>query len=216
MQCGLWGRVANLSDSGPTTADSCCMSCRSLNAASLGGEQARASPGLRARTHDTVCGGGKTLSQFINSHISVNSRIIRMSRGGPETAADGVCTPSPSQALSEGILSMVTPMVDKCDDAIQKALDSQADLSQQIDRVAGELQTFLSASQLPSFAPHVERLALVRRRAAAANNALATIQARLSRIEAMADQLGSEQNLRLQLPVTPSQSFEQPGARPQS
>ena len=107
-------------------------------------------------------------------------------------------TASPSQALSEGILSMVAPMVEKTDDAIQQALDSQVHLSQQIDRVAAGLQDFLSASQLPSFAPEVQRLADVRRRAGAANAALGAIHARLSRIEAMADVLASEHHLTLQ------------------
>ena len=117
--------------------------------------------------------------------------------------SEDVGASSPSQAMSEGILSMVTPMVHKCDDAIQGALDSQAELSQQIDRVAAELQTFLSASQLPSFTPHVERLAEVRRRAGTANIMLTAIQARLSRIEAMADQLGAEHNLTLLASIHP-------------
>ena len=83
-------------------------------------------------------------------------------------------------------------MVQRVDAGIQGALDSQAQLGQQIDRVASQLQTFLNASQLPSFAPYAQRLAEVRRRAAAANGTLAQVQARLTRIEAMADQLDDD------------------------
>ena len=91
-------------------------------------------------------------------------------------------------AISESVLSSVTPMVQRVDAGIQGALDSQAQLGQQIDRVASQLQTFLNASQLPSFAPYAQRLAEVRRRAAAANGlgeheprALALLAARTGR-----------------------------------
>ena len=77
-----------------------------------------------------------------------------------------------STAISDGLLTLLTPMVDKCDTGIQQALDSQVLLSQQIDRVATEIQGFLSASQLPSFAPHAHRLADVRRRSAVAMQTL--------------------------------------------
>ena len=143
-------------------------------------------------------------------------------------------------ALSEGLQGLLQPMVEKCDTGIQQAVDSQALLSKQIDRVAAELQAFLSVSQarsgrskcarestgrghllhapptdplcpliffgrvlararacvqLPSFAPHAHRLAEVRRRTAAASGTLQQVQARLSRIEAMADRLQQEELL---------------------
>ena len=96
-------------------------------------------------------------------------------------------------ALSDGLLTVLTPMVDKVDVGIQQAVDSQAMLSQQIDRVAAELQSFLTTSQLPSFAPYAHRLAEVRRRTAVASSTLQQVQARLSRVEAIADQLQAEE-----------------------
>ena len=96
-------------------------------------------------------------------------------------------------ALSDSLISLITPIVNKCDTGIQEALDSQAELSQQIDRVASQLQAFLSVSQLPSFAPYAARIAEVRRRAIAAGTTLSQVQSRLNRIEEMADSLQREQ-----------------------
>ena len=73
-------------------------------------------------------------------------------------------------ALSDGLLTMLTPMVDKVDNGIQQAAESQVALSRQIDRVAAELQAFLGASAIPSFSPYAQRLAEVRRRTAAASS----------------------------------------------
>jgi hypothetical protein len=102
-----------------------------------------------------------------------------------------------ANAISQGLLSLVAPLVGKCDEGIQAALDSQAVLSQQIDRVAAEMQGFLSASQLPSFSTHAQRLVEVRRRVAAADATMAQVQARLSRMEQLADRLEQEEGLTL-------------------
>ena len=110
-----------------------------------------------------------------------------------------------STAISDGLLTLLTPMIDKCDTGIQQALDSQVLLSQQIDRVATEIQGFLSASQLPSFAPHAHRLADVRRRSAVAMQTLQQVQSRLSRIEAIADKLQAEE-VHLQRSPPPSRT----------
>lgn len=103
-----------------------------------------------------------------------------------------------ADALADGLLTLLTPMVDKCDDGIERALKSQAMLSQEIDRVASELQSFLTASTLPSLAPHAQRLADIRRRVASANSTMAAVQARLTRIEAEADRLERQEGLTLQ------------------
>lgn len=96
--------------------------------------------------------------------------------------------------LAEGVLSLLTPMVSKCDESIAAAVESQALLSQEIDHVADELQAFLGASQLPSFEAHAQRLADVRRRVATAGTTLTQVQARLSKVEAMADALQEQQH----------------------
>ena len=125
----------------------------------------------------------------------------------PEESSVPVAT-----ALSDGLLTLLHPMVDKCDTGIQQALESQALLSQQIDRVAAELQAFLSVSQLPSFAPHAHRLAEVRKRTAAASGTLQQVQARLTRVEAMAERLQAEESLHLQRAPLSSQSPRPPGS----
>ena len=101
---------------------------------------------------------------------------------------------------------MLGPMVEATDSSITAAVDSQAKLSQQIDKVAGELQTFLAASQLPSFAPYAERLSEVRRRATAAGNTLTAVQQRLARVEAMAERLSDEEKLTLARVTPPNTS----------
>ena len=63
-----------------------------------------------------------------------------------------------SSPYADSLSSMLRPMVAKVDDSVQQALNSQAVLAQQIDRVAAELQGFLTASQIPSFSPHAQRL----------------------------------------------------------
>ena len=50
-----------------------------------------------------------------------------------------------ADAFSEGLMGLLTPLVHKCDEGVQAALDSQAALSQQIDRVT----TCLSHSYTP-------------------------------------------------------------------
>jgi hypothetical protein len=96
-------------------------------------------------------------------------------------------------AVSHGLLSLLTPLVGRCDGAIRETLESQAALSREIDRVAAELEGFLGASQLPSFAPHAQRLADIRRRVAAADRTMGQVAARLARVEQMADRLEAEE-----------------------
>lgn len=90
---------------------------------------------------------------------------------------------------AESLTSMVSPLVVKVDDGVQQALNSQAVLAQQIDRVAGELQSFLTGSQIPSFAPHAQRLQEIRKRVGVANGTLTQVQTRLARIEGQAAQM---------------------------
>ena len=94
---------------------------------------------------------------------------------------------------ADSLSGMLRPMVAKVDDGVQQALNSQAVLAQQIDRVAAELQGFLTASQIPSFSPHAQRLADVRKRVTAANGTLTQVQARLQRIEALAARVDAKE-----------------------
>ena len=143
---------------------------------------------------------------MVSEHTDTNPSKARMTsqEGGSSGAAGAESDSSPAEvvpmstALADGLLSMLGPMVETCDASIQAAVDSQAKVSQQIDRVAAELQGFLGASALPSFAPYAQRLSEVRRRANAAGSTLAAVQQRLARIEAMADRLSAEESVTLQ------------------
>lgn len=86
----------------------------------------------------------------------------------------------------EGLISLMRPMLAKCDQSVQETLHSQTILAHEVDRVASELHGFLSSSQIPSFSPHAQRLADVRKRVATANATLTQVQSRLKRIEALA------------------------------
>ena len=44
-------------------------------------------------------------------------------------------TPAAADAFSDGLMGLLSPLVQKCDEGVQQALDSQAALSQEIDRV---------------------------------------------------------------------------------
>ena len=75
-----------------------------------------------------------------------------------------------ADAFSEGLMGLLTPLVHKCDEGVQAALDSQAALSQQIDRVTTCPCTRASAAA-HSYAPltchhaaHYQRLHHTRRR----------------------------------------------------
>ncbi|KAL1521063.1 hypothetical protein AB1Y20_022618 [Prymnesium parvum] len=99
----------------------------------------------------------------------------------------------PLSPYGASLTSMLQPMVAKCDDSVQSVLSSQTALADQIDRVAAELQGFLKSSQIPSFSPHAQRLADVRKRVSVANATLSQVQARLKRIEAIAEQVASKE-----------------------
>lgn len=126
---------------------------------------------------------------------SMHGRESQASGAESSTGADAIPA---ADAISEGLLSLLAPMVGKCDSSIQRTLQSQAVLSQEIDRVALELQAFLAVSALPSFSQHAQRLADIRRRVAHANSTMVAVQARLTRMEELAGRLEREQGLTLQ------------------
>ena len=113
------------------------------------------------------------------------------SAGAASEAADAVAAASgvTAAAFKDGLLGVLTPMVAQCDEGVQSALDSQTALSQQLDRVARELQAFLGSSQIPSLSPYAQKLADVRQRLTVANATLLQVQARLAKIEAVAEKL---------------------------
>ena len=122
-----------------------------------------------------------------------------------EDEADGPCLGTSAVGAAQytdSLTGVLSPMVAKCDDGIQQAVNSQAVLAQQIDRVASELQRFLSASHIPSFSPHAQRLQDIRKRVTSANGTLSHVQARLARIERQAAQMQREVGEQSQDPIT--------------
>ena len=53
----------------------------------------------------------------------------------PATAAAQSSEAEATDAFTDGLMGLLSPLVHKCDEGVQQALDSQAALSEQIDRV---------------------------------------------------------------------------------
>mmetsp|Transcript_6631 Transcript_6631/g.13287 ORF Transcript_6631/g.13287 Transcript_6631/m.13287 type:complete len:148 (+) Transcript_6631:62-505(+) len=126
--------------------------------------------------------------------MSVAAGSSSSSSGVGPPACDAAVESEAADAFADGLMGLLTPLVSKCDEGVQQALDSQAALSQQIDRVAAELQTFLGSSQIPSFAPHAQKLQSVRRRIAVTNGTLQQVQARLTRLDRLAERLQAREH----------------------
>ena len=59
-----------------------------------------------------------------------------MSSGEPSSSgAAATETPPAADAFSDGLMGLLSPLVQKCDEGVQQALDSQAALSQEIDQL---------------------------------------------------------------------------------
>lgn len=106
----------------------------------------------------------------------------------PSSSAAAPSGAAPEAPIADGLIAALSPIA-TCDDGMRSALESQAALAQQLERATVELQSFLAMSQLPDFSPHAARLADVRRRVAVTSGTLGQVQARLQRLEELADQL---------------------------
>lgn len=118
-------------------------------------------------------------------------------------------TPNPEQAaaLGQGIEQFLKPIVLECDEQVKSVLASQAELSEQIDKLTErtiapnvlpviispyllcchfdlvtELDKFVEESKVPPLTPYVQKLANARARIQSVNQMLDRIMQRLSRI----------------------------------
>ena len=74
-------------------------------------------------------------------------------------------------------------------------------------QVASELQQFLGSSQIPSFTSYAQKLQNVRHRIATTNATLQQVQARLTRLDKLAERLQAAEHLTLrQLPQDSQQN----------
>ncbi len=86
--------------------------------------------------------------------------------------------------LSTGLYQLLAPIVPDCDARIQEVMDSQANLSNQIETLAADLDTFMTFTQTPPLAAHLQRLLNARNRLVTINTTLLTIMNRLYKIAA--------------------------------
>lgn len=99
------------------------------------------------------------------------------------------------QLLAAGLYQLLSPVVEECDARIQEVMDSQAHLSTQIETLAADLDHFMTFTQTPPLAAHLQRLLNARNRLVTINTTLLTIMGRLDRISAGVDPQVKERKL---------------------
>lgn len=109
-------------------------------------------------------------------------------------------TPTPGtegQNLALGLYKLLSPIVEECDAKIQEVMDSQAHLSTQIETLAADLDFFMTFTQTPPLAAHLQRLLNARNRLVTINTTLLTVMTRLDRIAAGVDPQVKERKVSL-------------------
>jgi len=91
-------------------------------------------------------------------------------------------TLSTSSSLSTGLFNLLSPVVAECDMHIASVVDSQQRLNTQIEDLAKELDHFMTFSQPPPLAPHIQKLLNARNRLVSINTILVSMMGRLERI----------------------------------
>lgn len=104
--------------------------------------------------------------------------------------------PTNEEVLAQGLINLLGPVVQECDANIQEVVASQRDLASQIDilskgttpfhnafSIPPELEIFMGVSKTPLLTPYVQKLQTARQRMDHINSMLATINARLDRIQ---------------------------------
>eukprot|EP01120_Amphizonella_sp_Union-15-10_P012834 TRINITY_DN5800_c0_g1_i1.p1 TRINITY_DN5800_c0_g1~~TRINITY_DN5800_c0_g1_i1.p1 ORF type:complete len:114 (-),score=18.60 TRINITY_DN5800_c0_g1_i1:44-385(-) len=95
--------------------------------------------------------------------------------------------PSPQDVFALGLMRLLQPVVNECDTRIKGVFKSQADLSQQIDKLSDELEKFMDLSKTPALAPYVQKLINARNRLTKINLMLGTIMERLTNIQTLVE-----------------------------
>jgi len=88
-----------------------------------------------------------------------------------------------TDVLAEGLMTMLAPIVQECDDRIQGVLESQIELASQIDLLTAELEKFMDVSKTPNLVPYVQKLVTCRQRIENINQTLTTINTRIEKLQ---------------------------------
>jgi len=91
--------------------------------------------------------------------------------------------------LAQGLEALIYPVVEDCDHHVEQVLASQANLSQNIDRLTQIIGSLLENTPEPLAANHANKLVNVRQRVAALGTTVSAVQARLARLHQMKAQL---------------------------
>ncbi|CAG8578278.1 10666_t:CDS:2 [Paraglomus occultum] len=89
---------------------------------------------------------------------------------------------STDEKLVEGIMALLSPIVQEMDTSIVSVKSSQEALSKEIERLLAELQLFAEASEPSPIQPSVQKLMNARKRLTATNQTLKTVSDRIKKI----------------------------------
>ncbi|XP_037080121.1 SNAPIN protein homolog [Pollicipes pollicipes] len=88
-----------------------------------------------------------------------------------------------TDALSEGFLNSLKPVIDRIDTGVKETQDSQEALAALLESIAEDFAKLASVAPSPvDIEEHVKRLHSVKRRVAVTNSTLQSVQDRLARI----------------------------------
>ncbi|KAF9914307.1 hypothetical protein BX616_008562 [Lobosporangium transversale] len=92
-------------------------------------------------------------------------------------------TKDASDKLSDGIMSLLGPIVQEMDFNIVAVRKSQTELEKEVERLMAELQLFMASSAAPpEVEPAVQKLVKARRQIMTANSTLKSVQDRVDRM----------------------------------
>jgi len=88
-------------------------------------------------------------------------------------------------AFETGLLKVLTPAVETCDEQIRDVLKSQEALGNNLDRLALALQEFTDKSKMPPVTKYTEKLSRARKRLKTVNSTVEQINNRLENIRSI-------------------------------
>uniref|UniRef100_A0A7S0N8A2 Biogenesis of lysosome-related organelles complex 1 subunit 7 n=1 Tax=Pyramimonas obovata TaxID=1411642 RepID=A0A7S0N8A2_9CHLO len=90
-----------------------------------------------------------------------------------------------TNALAKGLETLLTPVVEECDRHVEKVLASQEQLTAQIERLTKIMHEIQEATPSSTVTKQAHTLVAIRNRVAALAELVQTVQARLTRMQAM-------------------------------
>jgi len=90
-----------------------------------------------------------------------------------------------TNSFETGLLQVLTPAVETCDEQIREVLKSQESLGNNLDRLASALQEFTEKTKMPPVTKYTEKLSRARKRLKTVNTTVEQINNRLENIRSI-------------------------------